>query len=119
MEHLSGVVRNSSVDDRQLAGPWPEVTNLLSGQCPGTLRPLWKGGIMPKSPIDNKPALVQLGNGLAPNRRKAIMSNNDDPVQWHINVALQGDELRFETWKAIENAAFNTDILIFIQASVS
>ena len=45
MEHLSGVVRNSSVDDRQLTGPWPEVTNLLSGQCPGTLRPLWKGGI--------------------------------------------------------------------------
>ena len=75
--------------------------------------------LMPKSPIDNKPALVQLGNGLAPNRRKAIMSNNDDPVQWHINVALQGDELRFETWKAIENAAFNTDILVFIQASVS
>ena len=45
MEHLPGVGRNSSVDDRQLTGPWPEVTNLLSGQCPGTLRPLWKGGI--------------------------------------------------------------------------
>ena len=45
MEHLSGVGRNSSVDDRQLTGPWPEVTNLLTGQCPGTLRPLWKGGI--------------------------------------------------------------------------
>ena len=45
MEHFSGVGRNSSVDDRQLTGPWPEVTNLLTGQCPGTLRPLWKGGI--------------------------------------------------------------------------
>ena len=45
MEHLSEGWWNSSVDDRQLTGPWPEVTNLLSGQCPGTLRLLWKGGI--------------------------------------------------------------------------
>ena len=44
MEHLSEGERNSSVDDRQLTGPWTEVTDLLSGQCPGTLRPLWKGG---------------------------------------------------------------------------
>ena len=42
MEHLSGGGRNSSADDRQLTGPWPEVTNLLSGQCPGTLRPLYE-----------------------------------------------------------------------------
>ena len=33
------------------------------------------------------------GNGLAPNRRQAIIWNNYDPVHWRIYAALGGDEL--------------------------
>ena len=39
----------------------------------------------PRSPIDNKPALVQV---MA--RRQAITWTNDDPVQWRIYAALGG-----------------------------
>ena len=50
----------------------------------------------PKCPIDNKPALVSsigLDNGLAPNRREAIIWTNTDPVHWqwskdHLLTAL-------------------------------
>ena len=40
---------------------------------------------VPRSPIDNKPALV---------RRQAITWTNADPVRWRIYAALGGDELR-------------------------
>ena len=39
----------------------------------------------PRSPTDNKPALVQV---MA--RRQAITWTNDDPVQWRIYAALGG-----------------------------
>ena len=45
-----------------------------------------------KGPIDDKPALVQI-NGLAPNRRQAIIWTNAYPVHRGIYVALGGDEL--------------------------
>ena len=58
---------------------------------------------VPRSPIDNMPALAQesnwqyasigSGNGLAPNRRQAITWPNADPVHWHMYAALGGDEL--------------------------
>ena len=39
-------------------------------------------------PIDNKP-----DNGLAPNRRQAIIWTNADPIHRRIYAALEGDEL--------------------------
>ena len=41
----------------------------------------------PKSPIENKPALVQV-------RGQAITWNYADLVYWHIYAALGGDEFR-------------------------
>ena len=34
-----------------------------------------------KGPIDNKPN-IELDNGLAPNRRQAIIWTNADPIHW-------------------------------------
>ena len=39
-----------------------------------------------KGPIDNNPELV-------PNRQQTIIWTNADPIHWHINAALGGDEL--------------------------
>ena len=47
---------------------------------------------VPKGPIDNNPALV-LDNGLAPNRRQAIIWTNADSIHWRIYAALGWDEL--------------------------
>ena len=44
---------------------------------------------VPKGPIDNSLGLV---NGLALNRRQAIILTNADPIHWCIYVALGGDE---------------------------
>ena len=41
--------------------------------------------------IENK---ENLDNGLAPNRRQAIIWTNADSINWRIYVALGGDELR-------------------------
>ena len=49
--------------------------------------------LVPKSPGDNKPALVQV-MALASNRRQVITWTNDDPALWRIYAALGGDELR-------------------------
>ena len=46
---------------------------------------------VPKCPIDNKSALVQV---MAPNRWQAIIWTNADPVYRRIYVALGGDELK-------------------------
>ena len=54
--------------------------------------------LVPKSPIDHKPALVQV-IGLVPNRQQAITWTNDGPVQWRIDVVLLGDELIITTCK--------------------
>ena len=43
---------------------------------------------VPQSPIDNKPALVQVIV-----RRQAFTWTNDDPVHWRIYAALRGGEL--------------------------
>ena len=54
---------------------------------------------VPKGPVDNKPALVGLDSGLAPNRRQAIIWTNADQVHWRIYAALWGDELiAFTRW---------------------
>ena len=44
-----------------------------------------------RSPIDNKPALVQVMTWR--NRQQAITWNNDDLVDWRIYAALGGEEL--------------------------
>ena len=36
---------------------------------------------------------IGLDNGLAPNRRQAIIWTNADPIHWRIYAALGGDEL--------------------------
>ena len=41
-------------------------------------------------PISNN---IGLDNGLAPNRRQAIIWTNADPIKWHIYAALGWDEL--------------------------
>ena len=51
---------------------------------------------VPKSPINNKSVLVQVTNGLAPNRRQAINWTNDDPICWPIYAAQGGDKLKIE-----------------------
>ena len=43
--------------------------------------------LVPEGPIDNC-----LDNGLAPNRRQAIIWTNADLIRWHIYAALGGDE---------------------------
>ena len=47
---------------------------------------------VPKGLIEFKPS-IGLDNGLAPNRRQAIIWTNADPILWHIYVALGEDEL--------------------------
>ena len=37
-----------------------------------------------KGLFDNNPALVNLDNGLAPNKRQAIILTNADPILWRI-----------------------------------
>ena len=37
--------------------------------------------------------IIGLDNGLAPNRRQAIICTNTDPIHWRIYAALGGDEL--------------------------
>ena len=44
-----------------------------------------------RGPIDNNP--VGLDNGLAPNRRQAIIWTNADPIHWRIYAALGQYEL--------------------------
>ena len=51
----------------------------------------------PKGPIDNKPS-IGLDNGLAPNRRQAIIWTNADLIDWRIYMALGADELKAEAW---------------------
>ena len=41
---------------------------------------------IPKGPVDNIPALVQTINGLAPNRRQAIIWTNANLIHWRIYV---------------------------------
>ena len=36
---------------------------------------------------------IALDNGLAPNRRQAIVWTNATPILWHIYTALEEDEL--------------------------
>ena len=60
--------------------------------------------------------IIGLDNGLAPNRRQAIIWPNDDPVQWHIYAALAGDELiSLLLWWCLKNVGF---ILLVTKASV-
>ena len=55
--------------------------------------------IVPESPIDNIPALAQV-MGLAPNRRQAITSTNEDPVHGRIYAALVEDELNLVNYRS-------------------
>ena len=48
--------------------------------------------LIPKGPLDNKPALF-LDNSLSPNRRQAIIWTNADPIYWRIYAELGGDEV--------------------------
>ena len=45
-----------------------------------------------KVPVNNKSALVK--KGLAPNRRQAIIWNNDSPVYWRTYASLGFNELK-------------------------
>ena len=45
---------------------------------------------VPKEPIDNNS--TGLDNGLAPNKRQAIIWTNADPVHWRIYAALGGKD---------------------------
>ena len=47
---------------------------------------------VPKCPVDNKPS-IGLDNGLALNRRQAIIWTNVAPIHWRIYAAPGGDEL--------------------------
>ena len=42
----------------------------------------------PNDPVDNKPDLVHAGDGLALNRRQAIIWTDSDPVHWGIYASL-------------------------------
>ena len=65
---------------------------------------------VPRNPIDNKPGSIGSGNGLAPNRRQAIIWTDDDPVHWRIYAALGGDELINHWWPSFS-------LVFFVQAS--
>ena len=41
--------------------------------------------------------IIGLDNGLAPNRRQAIIQTNDDPVQQYIDVIIGKDELKSDS----------------------
>ena len=47
-----------------------------------------------------------LDNGLAPNRRQAVIWNNADPIHWCIFVALGEDELRFSWFSSCDFRIF-------------
>ena len=47
---------------------------------------------VPRSPIDNRPALVQVM------ARQAVTLTDADPVHWRIYAALGGDELKKYTY---------------------
>ena len=47
---------------------------------------------LPRGPIDINPG-IGLDNGLAPNRRQAIIWTNAHLIHWHIYAALWGDKL--------------------------
>ena len=47
---------------------------------------------VPKGPLDNKPS-IGLDNGLAPNKRQAIIWTNAELIHWHIYGTQGGDEL--------------------------
>ena len=53
---------------------------------------------VPKDPIDKKNS-IGLDNGLAPNRRQAIIWTYADPIHWRIYVALGADELTLNMWE--------------------
>ena len=59
---------------------------------------------------------VGSSNGLAPNRRQAVIWTNADPVHQRINAALGGDELRFPcNEKAVwQNCALKLDFELSI-----
>ena len=38
--------------------------------------------------------MITLDNGLAPNRRQAIIWTNADQIYWRVYAALGGDDLR-------------------------
>ena len=49
---------------------------------------------VPTGPIDNEQwTSIGLNDGLAPDRRQAIIWNNVDSIHWRIYEALGGDEL--------------------------
>ena len=50
---------------------------------------------IPRSPVDNKPALLQVMAW----RRTGDKTSPDDPVQWLIYAALRGDELKLTSFK--------------------
>ena len=56
------------------------------------------------------------GNGLAPNRRQAVIWTNADPLHWRLYVALGGDELTMLITSKFWMSFFITGNRIFLNA---
>ena len=57
---------------------------------------------VPKCPIDNKPALVQV-MALAPTRRQTVIWTNADPVHWRMYAVLGEDHVYMTAMMAIKS----------------
>ena len=72
---------------------------------------------VPKGPIDKKQS-ISLDNGLAPNRRQAIIWTNADPIRWRIYVApgeyeLKGQHVAYITYGlSIDNASHESKFML-------
>ena len=56
-------------------------------------------------------ASIGLDNGLAPNRRRAIIWTNADPIHWRIYAALRWDELTEMTEEKVLKTLKHVNIL--------
>ena len=70
---------------------------------------------IPDGPIDNdaRPC-IGLDNGLAPNRRQAIIWINADLIHWRIYAALGGDELTMMVHNNISFALLSKTMYTFL-----
>ena len=54
---------------------------------------IYRSWFLSVPPINSQQPSIGYDNGLAPNRRQAIIWNNADPIHWRIYAALRRDEL--------------------------
>ena len=98
--HLSGGVTRRHHIHWYVVPAWNIFVNNPDSKVRGAnMGPIWgrqdPGGphVGPMNVVIWEEPSIGLDNGLAPNRRQAIIWNNANPIHWRIYAALGGDEL--------------------------